>query len=124
MELVKHRLCDIEFNMVDIRGKLYCGIGHLMEGFDIDEEPLKKAIHYKGSGRLSKIYLGDVIATCDLSLDDQAMLASTKVDRNTRLWTEDDIPELAWILDCEVAKVLRGEMTTVLKGKATRTCNK
>lgn len=124
MQLVKHKMCDVEFEMVDIKGKLYCSIGHLMEGFGVDEIPLKKAIQYKGSGRLSKQYLGDVIATSDLSIEDIAMLKIKSADRNERLWVEGDLPDFAWILETEEAKKVRENMLDILKGKATFTCNK
>jgi len=122
MQLVKHKMCNVEFEMVDIKGKLYCSIGHLMEGFGVEEIPLKKAIQYKGSGRLTKQYLGDVIATSDLSIEDITMLKIKSADRNERLWMEKDLPDFAWMLETEEAKKVRESMLNIIKGEAVVTC--
>ena len=124
MQLVKYETCGLEMEMVDIRGKLYCSTPQLMENFGVEEVPLKKAIQYRGRRRLSKVYLGDVIAANDLSGLDLEMLGIDSQDRNERLWTEDDLSDFAWILDTAKADRMQENMLDLLERKATSTCIK
>jgi hypothetical protein len=125
MKAVMYKTAGVEMKMVDIKGKLYCSTHQLMENFGVkDEEALKKAIQYRGRNRLSKVYLGDVIAANDLSDQDLIVLGIGRPDRNERLWTEDDLYDFAWIIDTYKADLMQENILDTLERKATYTCKK
>ena len=119
MQLVRYTLCDIDLMMVDIEGTLYCSTPQLEKVFGLDHSNLS---------RLVATYPQDFSrSTCELltgsfvppkEVRDGLMLK--RLRKNTRLWSEDDLIGITWLVRSDIARRCRAQFKEILKEHASR----
>jgi len=119
MQLVKYTLCDIELMMVDIDGTLYCSTPQLEKIFGMHKAALTRIVR-RYPEEFSR-------ATCEmlrLSFDQRKEvldgLGIQRFRKNTRLWSEDDVIGLTWIVRSDIARQCRVQFKEILKQHARR----
>lgn len=118
MHLVRYTLCDIDLMMVDIEGTLYCSTPQLEKVFGLDDSNLSKLVRNYPE-EFSK-------ATCEIltrynvppkEVRDGLMLK--RLRKNTRLWSEDDLIGITWLVRSDIARKFRAQFKKILKEHAS-----
>lgn len=119
MKLVKYTLCDIELAMVDIEGVLYCSTPQLERIFGVDRKNLSRLVR-RHPQEFSR-------ATCEMLVGSNGphkeVLSSLELDRfqkKTRLWSEDDVIGITWLVRSDIARQCRAQFKEILKQHARR----
>ena len=119
MNLVKYTLCDIELVMVDIEGTLYCSTPQLERVFGVERASLTRLVQ-RYPNEFSK-------ATCEMLVlsDDQHKqvldaLHLQRLQKKTRLWSEDDVIGITWLVRSDIARQCRAQFKDILKQHARR----
>ena len=127
MELIKYTLCDIELMMVDIEGTLYCSTPQLEKVFRCSSPHLRHIANKhrkeefsvtRGQDLLPKMMASKV--TNDHLSDVEKNLEISRLQKNTRLWSEDDVLGFAFALRSDIARQCRVQFKEILKQHARR----
>jgi len=119
MNLVKYTLCDIELVMVDIEGTLYCSTPQLEKVFGVERTNLSRLVK-RHPQEFSK-------ATCEMLVrsngQHKEVLDALELDRfqkKTRLWSEDDVIGITWLVRSDIARQCRAQFKEILRQHARR----
>lgn len=119
MKIIKYTLCDIELAMVDIDGVLYCSTPQLEKVFGTDRSNLSRLVR-RHPEEFSK-------ATCEMLVRSNGhhkdvfdALELNRFQKKTRLWSEDDVIGITWLVRSDIARQCRAQFKEILKQHARR----
>lgn len=119
MQLVKYTLCNIELMMVDIKGTLYCSTKQVEDIFRCERGSLMNIANQRYKEDFSDTRLSDVELQ-GVTKDDISKALNTRFQKNTRIWSEDDVLEFAYHVKSGFSRQCRREFKEVLKQHARR----
>jgi len=119
MKLVKYTLCDIELAMVDIEGVLYCSTPQLEKVFGVERSSLTRLVQRYPS-EFSKATCEMLVLSNDQHKDVLNALELQRLQKKTRLWSEDDVIGITWLVRSDIARRFRAQFKEVLKQHARR----
>jgi hypothetical protein len=114
MNLVKYTLCDIELVMVDIEGVLYCSTPQLERVFGADHSNLSKLVRrypHEFSQTTIEALTGYNVPRKEII----EALEIKRLRKNTRLWSEDDVIGITWLVRSDIARQCRAQFKEILK---------
>jgi len=117
MNLVKYTLCDIELVMVDIEGTLYCSTPQLEKVFGADHSNLSKLVR-RYPNEFSQT---TIEALTGYNVPRKEIIEALEIKRlrkNTRLWSEDDVIGITWLVRSDIARQCRAQFKEILKQHA------
>jgi len=119
MELIKYTLCDIELMMVDIDGTLYCSTKQVEDVFRCKRASLLNIANNRHKGDFSITRLSDVELQ-GVTKDDISKALNIRFQKNTRIWSEDDVLEFACHVQSDFSRQCRRQFKEILKQHARR----
>ena len=119
MRLVKYTLCDIELAMVDIEGVLYCSTPQLEKVFGVERVSLTRMVQ-RYPEEFSKATCEMLMLSNDQHKDVLGALDLRRLRKNTRLWSEDDVIGITWLVRSDIARKCRAEFKEILRNHARR----
>lgn len=119
MQLVKYTLCDIELVMVDIEGVLYCSTPQLERVFGVERASLTRLVQ-RYPNEFSKATCEMLMLTNDQHKDVLSALDLQRLRKSTRLWSEDDVIGITWLVRSDIARQCRAQFKEILKQHARR----
>jgi hypothetical protein len=119
MKLVKYTLCDIELAMVDINGVLYCSTPQLEKVFGVGRASLTRLVQ-RHPEEFSKATCEMLVLSKEQHKDVLNALELDRFQRKTRLWSEDDVIGITWLVRSDIARQCRSQFKEILKQHARR----
>lgn len=114
MDLVKYVLCDIEIMMVDIGGVLYCSTPQLEKVFGIERNNLTRLVN-KYPQDFSNVRCSSLTSSDEHRKEMLEGLGLSRLRKDTRLWSEDDVIGITWLVRSDIARKCRAEFKEILK---------
>lgn len=130
MKLVKYTLCDIELVMADIEGVLYCSTPQLERIFGVDRATLTRLVK-RYPQEFSRTTCEALVLSNDQHKESLARynvpakelldaLELKRFQKKTRLWSEDDVIGITWLVRSDIARKCRAQFKEILKQHARR----
>jgi hypothetical protein len=119
MRLVRYTLCDIDLVMVDIEGVLYCSTPQLERVFGVERASLTRLVQ-RYPNEFSKATCEMLMLTNDQHKKVLDSLELQRLQKKTRLWSEDDIIGITWLVRSDIARKCRAQFKEILKQHARR----